>query len=380
MVLSASQVAALRDFGTADTTFGLNVLGALCASQPASNALISPVSLATGLGMTYLGAKGATAGAIAKVLHLPAASRGRQTKAFAARSALLRSLDRPGVTFTASDRIWADPSLSTRGSFVTALRAADRARLIHLPLLSQPEGSRRRINAAVSAGTRGHIPHLLPPGALAQPPAGWVLTDALYLSARWQQPFNHAMTVTSAFQAAVGSVQASFMNGGAFSEARAKGWTAVALPYRGRRLSMIAALPPVAGRGCQLPSASTVGSLAARLARSKTRTDIALPKVKLAASESLRNVLAKLGMGIAFGDNANFTGLSPQACCIGFVQHAATLAVDEKGTVASAATAVGMEPTAAHVTLSFDRPYLLILRDSRTGEPLMLAWVANPVS
>ena len=378
--MSASQVAALRDFGTADTTFGLNVLGALCASQPASNALISPVSLATGLGMTYLGAKGATAGAIAKVLHLPAASRGRQTKAFAARSALLRSLDRPGVTFTASDRIWADPSLSTRGSFVTALRAADRARLIHLPLLSQPEGSRRRINAAVSAGTRGHIPHLLPPGALAQPPAGWVLTDALYLSARWQQPFNHAMTVTSAFQAAVGSVQASFMNGGAFSEARAKGWTAVALPYRGRRLSMIAALPPVAGRGCQLPSASTVGSLAARLARSKTRTDIALPKVKLAASESLRNVLAKLGMGIAFGDNANFTGLSPQACCIGFVQHAATLAVDEKGTVASAATAVGMEPTAAHVTLSFDRPYLLILRDSRTGEPLMLAWVANPVS
>ena len=380
MVLSASQVAALRGFGTADTTFGLNVLGALCASQPASNALISPVSLATGLGMTYLGAKGATAGAIAKVLHLPAASRGRQTRAFAARSALLRSLDRPGVTFTASDRIWADPSLSTRGSFVTALRAADRARLIHLPLLSQPEGSRRRINAAVSAGTRGHIPHLLPPGALAQPPAGWVLTDALYLSARWQQPFNHAMTVTSAFQAAVGSVQASFMNGGAFSEARAKGWTAVALPYRGRRLSMIAALPPVAGRGCQLPSASTVGSLAARLARSKTRTDIALPKVKLAASESLRNVLAKLGMGIAFGDNANFTGLSPQACCIGFVQHAATLAVDEKGTVASAATAVGMEPTAAHVTLSFDRPYLLILRDSRTGEPLMLAWVANPVS
>ena len=380
MVLSASQVAALRGFGTADTTFGLNVLGALCASQPASNALISPVSLATGLGMTYLGAKGATAGAIAKVLHLPAASRGRQTKAFAARSALLRSLDRPGVTFTASDRIWADPSLSTRGSFVTALRAADRARLIHLPLLSQPEGSRRRINAAVSAGTRGHIPHLLPPGALAQPPAGWVLTDALYLSARWQQPFNHAMTVTSAFQAAVGSVQASFMNGGAFSEARAKGWTAVALPYRGRRLSMIAALPPVAGRGCQLPSASTVGSLAARLARSKTRTDIALPKVKLAASESLRNVLAKLGMGIAFGDNADFTGLSPQACCIGFVQHAATLAVDEKGTVASAATAVGMEPTAAHVTLSFDRPYLLILRDSRTGEPLMLAWVANPVS
>jgi serpin B len=89
-------------------------------------------------------------------------------------------------------------------------------------------------------------------------------------------------------------------------------------------------------------------------------------------------VLTKLGMGIAFSGAADFTGLSPRACCIGFVQHAATLAVDEKGTVASAATAIGMEPTAAHITLSFDRPYVLILRDSRTGEPLMLAWVANP--
>ena len=371
--MTASQVATLRSFGTADTTFGLSVLGALCASQPSSNAVISPVSLATGLDMTYLGAKGSTAAAIAKVLHLPAGSRDRQARGFAARSALLRSLDRPGVTFTASDRIWADPSLATRRSFVAALRDADRARLTHLPLLSRPEQSRRQINAAVAAGTHGHIPHLLPPGALAQPPAGWVLTDALYLNARWQQPFNHALTVKSVFHAAGGSVTASFMNGGAFQKARAKGWTAVALPYRGGRLSMVAALPPAGSGGCQLPDTATVGNLTDGLAASKTLTDVALPKVKLAASESLKNVLTKLGMGIAFGSDADFTGLSPQACCIGFVQHAATLAVDEKGTIASAATAVGMEPTAAHLTLSFDRPYLLILRDSRTGEPLMLA-------
>ena len=85
-------------------------------------------------------------------------------------------------------------------------------------------------------------------------------------------------------------------------------------------------------------------------------------------------------MGLAFGDLTDFAGLSPQACCIGFVQHAATLAVAEKGTVASAATAVGMQPTAGHPTLTFDRPYLLMLRDSLTGEPLMMTWVANPAA
>ena len=193
MILTATQIAALRGLGAADTAFGLRVLGALCAGRPGSNALISPVSLATGLDMAYLGARGATAAAIAKVLHLAPAPR-RNAAEFAARSALLRSLDRPGVTFTASDRIWADPSLRTRRGFVAAVRTAEGAGLTHVPLLARPEQSRHRINAAIARGTRGHIAHLLPPGSLAHPPVGWVLTDALYLNARWQQPFNHALT------------------------------------------------------------------------------------------------------------------------------------------------------------------------------------------
>jgi hypothetical protein len=39
---------------------------------------------------------------------------------------------------------------------------------------------------------------------------------------------------------------------------------------------------------------------------------------------------------------------------------------------------IGIMPLDAQLILSFDRPYLLMLRDSLTGEPLMLAWVANP--
>jgi serine protease inhibitor len=85
-------------------------------------------------------------------------------------------------------------------------------------------------------------------------------------------------------------------------------------------------------------------------------------------------------MGIAFSQAAGFTGLSPQACCIGLVQHAATLRVGEKGTVASAATAVGMMPTAVSGhpgEIVFDRPYVLLVTGTGTGEPLFLARVAS---
>jgi serine protease inhibitor len=88
-------------------------------------------------------------------------------------------------------------------------------------------------------------------------------------------------------------------------------------------------------------------------------------------------------MGVAFSSAANFTGLSTQACCIGLVEQAATLGIGEKGTVASAATAVGIEPTAGRVLpppVVFDRPYLMLVTDRATGEPLFIARVTNPAT
>jgi serpin B len=94
-------------------------------------------------------------------------------------------------------------------------------------------------------------------------------------------------------------------------------------------------------------------------------------------------VLKRLGMGAAFGQAADFTGLSPQAGGIGFVQQAATLQVGERGTVGSAAAAVGVQASAAMAGghyVTFDRPYLLVVSAKSTGEPLFLAEVANPAN
>jgi serine protease inhibitor len=393
-----------RPLGTADAAFGLGVLGAWCRADPDANLVLSPSSLASGLGMAYLGARGGTARAMAGVLHLPATGSALAAE-LQARSTALRGLSGPGVTVASSDQIWADTGLTTSPAYLNAVATGYRAGVARVPLQRDPARAAQQIDQAISAATRGHIPQLLTAGSVQN--LGWVLTDALYLNAAWASPFEAASTRTQTFRTAAGQdVAAKFMNGGRFRQAQAAGWTAVALPYRGGRLSMVALLPPVAqGGGCSLPSASSLAAMTGALAGGAVATGVAgeeggahaaggtavadgsavaLPRVSLSTKADLKGLLAGLGMGVAFTSGADFSGLSRQACCIGLVEHAATLQVGEKGTVASAATAVGMMPTDAQAPpasqVTFDRPYLLLVTATSTGEPLFLARVADPGS
>ena len=385
VVLTARQVTTLRAYGQADSAFGFSLLREVCAAKTGGNIALSPLSVSSALGLAYLGARGETATAIAQVLRLPATSGPALETGLRDRLDLLASLTRPGVEFSQSNRIWADKSLPPRPAYVAAIRSAYRASLRQVPLVSDPEAARQVVNSAIDRDTHGHIPSLLPPDSLHG--IGWLLTNALYLKAAWAQPFSHAATAAGPFETGTGRVTAKYLNGRDFKTASVDGWNAAALPYKGHRLAMFALLPP-AGQGpdagsCRLPDPSEFVSLSSGLAHSHKEMSIALPKVKLAWSGSLTPELSQLGMGQAFSPAANFTGISPKACCISLVQHAATLAVAEKGTVASAATAVGVSATALPApqpTLRFDRPYLLVIDDTLTGEPLMLAWVANPAA
>ena len=371
-----------RPYGAADTAFGLNVLGAWCRSDPQANLVLSPSSLASGLGMAYLGARGGTAQAMAGVLHMPAAGGQALEAGLQARSAALRRLDGPSVTVDTSDQVWADPSLITPRSYLNAVATGYDAGVAHVPLLHSPDQAAREISQAIAAATRGQIPQLLPPGSLHD--IGWVLTDALYLKAAWATPFPASQTDPGPFTTASGHhVSVPFMSGDSYATAGADGWTAVWLPYRDGRLAMMALLPPANAGGCTMPAAMQLATLTATLTSGGPGSDrgVALPKVTLQDKVSMKGLLTALGMGVAFTPAADFAGLSPQACCIGLVEQAATLQVGEQGTVASAATAVGVTPAMARTGLppvTFDRPYLMVVTNAATGEPLVMARVADP--
>jgi serine protease inhibitor len=362
----------------ADLGFGLRLLDAACAQQPGANIVLSPASLASGLGMAYLGARGATAAAMAGTLDLPAGT-GSLAADLQARARALRGLDGPGVTVYDSDEVWANPSLRPLTSYLDAVATGYDAGVGRVPLLTDPAQAAADIDAAVAAGTGGHIAHLLTASDLQD--VIFVLTDAMYLSARWAAPFQSAQNSAGPFRTAAGSVvSANYLNGSGFAASTAGGWTAVSLPYRGDRLAMTALLPPAGASGCHGLTTGLVRSLTESLAKAPGGARVALPKVDLSTSVQLNGLLSELGMRVAFTPRADFLGMSPQAGQLGEVVHAATLRVNDGGTVASAATAVTVLPLALEVgpTVSFDRPYLMLISDTSTGEPLFLARVANP--
>jgi serpin B len=111
-----------------------------------------------------------------------------------------------------------------------------------------------------------------------------------------------------------------------------------------------------------------------------------LPRFTIKYEASLNTILAKLGMGIAFSNGANFKGINEtKPLAISEVRHASFLSVDEEGTEAAAATSVGIralamrvEPPPFHMVV--DHPFFVAIRDESNGQILFTGTIAEPVN
>lgn len=89
--------------------------------------------------------------------------------------------------------------------------------------------------------------------------------------------------------------------------------------------------------------------------------------------KNLNDSLTALGIGEAFTDKADFSGIRDDVC-ISRVLHKAVIEVNEEGSEAAAATVVEMKLTAAAEPLTFiaNRPFVFVIADYRTGTILFM--------
>jgi serpin B len=365
--------------------FGLDLMRA----QPPGNVVLSPDSVAAALALTGTGGAGRTAAEIARTLHLkgPAAfpAVGDLQRAIAAGQATAAMGDPEPPTLEIANGLFLQQGLPFDPAFLSGARQHFGAAPETIDFAGNPTAALEAINGWVSDHTKGLVPRILDslPGEMAL-----ALANAVYLDADWQRPFKRRETKPGVFCKAAGKSRVDFMHQTArLRYGAGPGYSAVALPYRSSTLSLLVVLPvrqPLGSLQHHLD-----GRGLARIANDLSARPVilSLPRFHLNTDAELTGALKKLGMPTAFGEAADFSRITAAVPLkIAFVKHAADFTVDEAGTVAAAATVVGVVPKSAArpprdaITFNANRPFLFFLRDDRTGAVLFAGRLTNPAS
>jgi len=351
------------------------------------NLVFSPASIAIALSMASAGARGETATQMESVLHsgAGAASGNGMNSLDQALAALSGSFqDGAGkpmeVKLHIANAPFAQSGMKIQQAYLDILASRYGAGLRLVDYKGDAAGACKLIDDWVSDQTEKRIPKLLDS---LDSTTRLVLVNAIYLRAPWQTPFPGEATADASFTRPDGTtISIPTMN--ASLEARyasGSGWQAVELPYVGGSLAMTIVVPDDMTAFENGLDAARFDSIAGAL--SPATVTLSLPRFKTETKTDLAPVLADMGMPLAMDPRADFSGItSDEALYIAGVVHQANISLDEKGTEASAATAVVMAVATAApsqiVTLHVDRSFLFALRDTKTGAILFLGRIVDP--
>ncbi len=362
--------------------FGFALIHQLQAAEPEKNVIVSPASVAIALAMTSNGAASSTRTVMLKLLG---ASRMDAPSFDAANAALLKSLRQADgdVKFSIANALWLNPKDPPLPHFVATSHDAFGATAQEVPF-GDP-ASAQTINDWVKANTDGLIPSIVDS---TQTDDVLVITNALALQAKWAVPFEKKSTHDAPFTLANGdkATVSMMQRNGSFSYAENPTWQIARLPSRGDRFAMYVLLPkPDVALKTAFSSLDATSLAHAAAALTEKQVNFSMPRFTAEFRASLNTSLSKLGMGIAFSSEADFSNLiaPPARAAISDVQHRTFVQVDEDGTKAAAATAVTITTLAVMVpqnvvTMIVDRPFALAIRDETSGQLLFLGTIYKP--
>lgn len=355
--------------------------------EPSADLALSPYSIMVALAMTANGAVGRTQAQMLGAMQVPSLSafnRGADalTQAVEALAGPVKLPDGTDATIAlaSANQLFGDVATLWAAPFLNLLSKEYGAGMRTVDFRHDPEGARTRINAWTAARTHDRIPTILPEGVV-DPFTRLVLVNALYFKAPWGTQFQKSATTAQPFHRADGSTvsvdmmdgtpdQGAYLTGDHYSGAR--------LPYAGGTLAMTVALPDP-GHEDRALAALLAGGLTAS---GEGGVHVRLPRFSFRTPTDLKPLLQQMGMRLALTDGADFSGMTTdEALHVSAVLHQAFVAVDENGTEAAAATAVGMQAlsgVAAQHDVVCDRPFLFAIHDTKWGTPLFVGRVADP--
>ena len=359
---------------SANTRFGFKLLQDLREREPGGNIFISPLSISIALTMTYNGAVGETERAMVEVLEIGGLDRDTVNHSNAALRNSLEDPD-PKVEISIANSIWSRQGIEFNPDFLDRNRLFFGAEVAALDF-SAPEAT-EIINGWVNTNTNGKIEKIVD---RISPQTLLFLINAIYFKGNWQDEFDKSMTRPGVFHLPDGREKRVEMmrREGEYPYFRGANFEATSLRYGDGRLGMYIFLPNRDSNLNKFLGNLNAGNWGDWISQFQDRRhDMMLPRFKLEYEVSLNDTLEALGMGIAFGSGADFSGMGP-SLFISEVRHKTFVEVNEEGTEAAAVTAVVGVKSVPSV-FRVDRPFFFAIYDTETETVLFMGVVTEPM-
>lgn len=368
----------------ANNEFGLELFKNTQKTTAKGNKFLSPASAYLALAMLYNGATGETADQIAEALALTGLTLEEINESS---QALMTALTETSeFELNIANSVWARQGYKIKSDFKRNVNKHFDASVDTLDF--DADDASKIINAWVMHQTKGKIDSIVPdklPENLVM-----FLANAIYFDAKWALPFDPNDTRERPFNGRNGVEKVAMMsNTGNFKYASLRNGEGIELPYgQKNEASMILFKPSqdldtfVSG----LDAASWASTVSAIRGAQSTYGSVTIPSLELEYEDTLNGTLQAMGMKRAFANNAQLGELvelkAGKNVKVTSVLQKTFLKVYEEGTIAAAVTGISVGITSLPPQPKFnfvaDSPYVLAIRDNRTGAILFFGAIAMP--
>uniref|UniRef100_A0ACD5W3F8 Uncharacterized protein n=1 Tax=Avena sativa TaxID=4498 RepID=A0ACD5W3F8_AVESA len=391
----------LADAARDEAALAMRMLRQLaCGEGGASgaNIAVSPLSIHAALALLGAGAKGPTLDQIAAFLG-PA---GGPAHAALASHVALRVLsdsagDDGGPKVRFANGVWVDAEMRLKVGYAAVVSEHYRAQAHPASFRDMPEEARTQINRWFESVTAGRIKELLPRGSVNSATLA-VLGNALYFKGAWRSKFDPRVTLDDTFYLHTGGhVRAQFMSSGKRQYIACRSdYKVLKLPYaRGqeqRSFSMYIYLPNERhGLHSLLQKLGSEPALLEGSTSLMAQVPVGvfkLPKFTISCKMDATELLQVLGLRLPFHPLADFSDMldSSAPLVVSAVFHQSFVEVNEEGTEAAAATAIGATFGCAAVSrpvevVDFvaDHPFMFLIKEDLSGVVVFAGQVVNPL-
>jgi len=349
-----------------DNEFAFDLFKKTIEDSGETNVFVSPLSVSIALGMVWNGAVGDTKTEMETALKMSGLSVGDINEYYKVMQTTLPTID-PTTKLSIANSIWYRAGFPVKPDFLKVNTDYFNSEVRELDF--KQAWAVDTINNWCARKTNNLIKK--PLDQISQD-AMMYLVNAIYFKGIWRNKFDPERTFISQFtNEKANQVEINMMHQtDTFAYRADENAQYLDMPYGNKAYSMTVILPNYQKTTAGILNELTVDKWNATLQNlTNQEVEIYLPRFKSENKFELKPVLQKMGMNLAFTENADFSNISDIGLLISRIIHSTFVEVNEEGTEAAAVTIVEMSTTSMPVRPVFrvNRPFIYIIREQSTG-------------